>query len=39
MNSIVKSAGKVTEELNELDGKSDANRMKCNTRRQDWERF
>jgi hypothetical protein len=38
MNSIVKSAVKVTEELNKLDGMSDANRMKCNTRRQDRER-
>ena len=36
MNSITKSAAKVIEELNE---KLTQNRMKYNTRKQDWERF
>jgi hypothetical protein len=35
INSIDKSAGKVTEKLKEFDGKSNANRMKFNTRKQD----
>jgi hypothetical protein len=39
MNSIVNSAAKITEELKQLDGKSDANRLKWNIQRQDWERF
>jgi hypothetical protein len=39
MNSIIKSAAKTIRELSQLNGKSDANLMKYNTRRQDWERF
>jgi hypothetical protein len=39
MNSITKLTAKIIEELIQLNGKSDAKRMKYNTRRQDWKRF
>jgi len=37
MNSIIKTAAKITEEFIQPNEKSDANRMEYNTQRQDWE--
>ena len=39
MNSILKSAAKITEELSQLSERMIQTRMKRNTRRKDWERF
>ena len=36
MNSIIKTAAKITEELSQTNEKSDVNRMKYSTQRQDW---
>ena len=37
MNSIIKTAAKITEELSQPNEESEANRMEYNTQRQDWE--
>jgi len=37
MNSIIKTAAKITEELSQPNEKSDANRKEYNTQGQDWE--
>ena len=37
MNSIIKTAAKITEELSQPNEKSDADRMEYSTQRQDWE--
>jgi hypothetical protein len=39
MNSILKLAAKIIVELSKINERMMQNRMKCNTRRKDWERF
>jgi hypothetical protein len=39
MNSIIKTAAKIAEELSQPNEKSDTNRTEYNIQRQDWERF